>query len=85
IDRSFVGELGNPGENPEIVRTIITLAKNLGMAVIAEVVETPRQRTMLQQFGCDYVQGWLFSHPLDGQAAEALLHAEQDTRHRQPG
>ncbi|MGH7733769.1 MAG: putative bifunctional diguanylate cyclase/phosphodiesterase, partial [Gemmatimonadales bacterium] len=85
IDRSFVGELGNPGENPEIVRTIITLAKNLGMAVIAEGVETPRQRTMLQQFGCDYVQGWLFSHPLDGQAAEALLHAEQDTRHRQPG
>ncbi|HET7024267.1 MAG TPA: EAL domain-containing protein [Gemmatimonadales bacterium] len=76
IDRSFVGELGNPGENPEIVRTIIALAKNLGMAVIAEGVETPRQRTMLQQFGCDYVQGWLFSHPLDREAAEALLDAE---------
>lgn len=76
IDRSFVGALGNSGENPEIVRTIITLAKNLGMAVIAEGVETPRQRTILQQLGCDYVQGWLFSHPLDGDAAEALLRGE---------
>ncbi|MGB7212861.1 MAG: EAL domain-containing protein [Gemmatimonadales bacterium] len=85
IDRSFVGELGNPGENPEIVRTIITLAKNLGMAVIAEGVETPRQRTMLQQFGCDYVQGWLFSHPLDQQAAEALLQGEQGAAARRSG
>jgi EAL domain-containing protein (putative c-di-GMP-specific phosphodiesterase class I) len=73
VNRSFVGALGSAGENTEIVRTIITLAKNLGMAVIAEGVETPRQRTILQQLGCDYVQGWLFSHPLDVGAAEALL------------
>ncbi|HSC59044.1 MAG TPA: EAL domain-containing protein [Gemmatimonadales bacterium] len=85
IDRSFVGALGNPGENPEIVRTIITLAKNLGMAVIAEGVETPRQRTILQQLGCDYVQGWLFSHPLDVDAAAALLGAELAGGSRRPG
>ncbi|HEU5357809.1 MAG TPA: EAL domain-containing protein [Gemmatimonadales bacterium] len=85
IDRSFVGALGNPGENPEIVRTIITLAKNLGMAVIAEGVETPRQRTILQQLGCDYVQGWLFSHPLDVEAAAALLGVELAGGTRRPG
>ena len=73
IDRSFIGALGAPGENPEIVRTIITLGKTLGMAVIAEGIETPRQHQLLLQLGCDYGQGWRFSQPLDIDGAEALL------------
>jgi EAL domain-containing protein (putative c-di-GMP-specific phosphodiesterase class I) len=73
VDRSFVGALGAPGENPEIVRTIITLGKTLGMAVIAEGIETPRQQQILLQLGCDYGQGWRFSQPLDVDGAEALL------------
>ncbi|HET7040777.1 MAG TPA: EAL domain-containing protein, partial [Gemmatimonadales bacterium] len=73
IDRSFIGALGAPGENPEIVRTIITLGKTLGMAVIAEGIETPRQQQLLLQLGCDYGQGWRFSQPLDADGAEALL------------
>ena len=73
IDRSFIGALGAPGENPEIVRTIITLGKTLGMAVIAEGIETPRQHQLLLQLGCDYGQGWRFSQPLDMDGAEALL------------
>lgn len=73
IDRSFIGALGAPGENPEIVRTIITLGKTLGMAVIAEGIETPRQHQLLLQLGCDYGQGWRFSQPLDVDGAEALL------------
>jgi diguanylate cyclase (GGDEF)-like protein len=73
IDRSFVGALGAPGENPEIVRTIITLGKTLGMAVIAEGIETPRQQALLLQLGCDYGQGWRFSQPLDIDGAEGLL------------
>jgi diguanylate cyclase (GGDEF)-like protein len=73
VDRSFVGALGAPGENPEIVRTIITLGKTLGMAVIAEGIETPRQQQILLQLGCDYGQGWRFSQPLDVEGAESLL------------
>ena len=73
IDRSFIGALGAPGENPEIVRTIITLGKTLGMAVIAEGIETPRQHQLLLKLGCDYGQGWRFSQPLDADGAEALL------------
>ena len=73
IDRSFIGALGAPGENPEIVRTIITLGKTLGMAVIAEGIETPRQQQLLLQLGCDYGQGWRFSQPLDADGAEGLL------------
>ncbi|HEU4569042.1 MAG TPA: EAL domain-containing protein [Gemmatimonadales bacterium] len=73
IDRSFIGALGAPGENPEIVRTIVTLGKTLGMSVIAEGIETPRQHSLLQQLGCDYGQGWRFSQPLDPEGAVALL------------
>jgi diguanylate cyclase (GGDEF)-like protein/PAS domain S-box-containing protein len=73
VDRSFVGVLGAPGENTEIVRTIITLGKTLGMSVIAEGIETPRQQQLLLQLGCDYGQGWRFSQPLDLESAENLL------------
>jgi EAL domain-containing protein (putative c-di-GMP-specific phosphodiesterase class I) len=60
IDRSFVSNIGPGGERSEIVRTIVALANNLGMEVIAEGVETPGQLTVLQGVGCDLVQGYLF-------------------------
>ncbi len=73
IDRSFIGRMGAGDENAEIVRTIITLASNLGMQVVAEGVETEAQLAHLRALGCAYGQGYLFSHPVDGEQAAALL------------
>ncbi|MFL5620661.1 MAG: EAL domain-containing protein [Gemmatimonadaceae bacterium] len=65
IDRSFVSNIGPDGEGSEIVRTIVALANNLGMEVIAEGVETPGQVGVLQGVGCDLVQGYLFGGGLN--------------------
>jgi len=73
IDRSFIGRMGLGDENLEIVRTIIMLARNLGMEVIAEGVETKEQLAQLRALSCGYGQGYLFSVPLDAESAAALL------------
>jgi len=65
IDRSFVSNIGPDGEGSEIVRTIVALANNLGMEVIAEGVETHGQVSVLQGVGCDLVQGYLFGGALN--------------------
>jgi diguanylate cyclase (GGDEF)-like protein/PAS domain S-box-containing protein len=70
IDRSFVS--GGDGEN-EIVRTIIMLARNMGMDIVAEGVETKEQLAYLKELKCEYGQGFLFSHPLDVDTACKLL------------
>ncbi|MHC4230310.1 MAG: EAL domain-containing protein [Planctomycetota bacterium] len=76
IDRSFVNRIGKAGENTEIVRTIVMLAHNLGLTVIAEGVENQEHLTHLRSLGCEYGQGYLFSEPVDHEAAEALIAAE---------
>jgi len=73
IDRSFVSQLGVSGENSEIARTIITLARNLGMKVVAEGIETELQLSQLRALGCDWGQGFLLSHPLKPFEVEELL------------
>jgi diguanylate cyclase (GGDEF)-like protein/PAS domain S-box-containing protein len=78
IDRSFVSAIGNDrGENAEIVRTIVTLARHLGMDAVAEGVETPDQLALLKELGCQRVQGYLFAAPVEGGEAERLLAAGQ--------
>jgi diguanylate cyclase (GGDEF)-like protein/PAS domain S-box-containing protein len=72
IDRSFVTRM-NLSKNFEIVRTIVAFASNLGMDVIAEGVETCDQIVQLTNMGCDYVQGYLLSKPVDGDMARELL------------
>ncbi|HSE96898.1 MAG TPA: bifunctional diguanylate cyclase/phosphodiesterase, partial [Blastocatellia bacterium] len=72
IDRSFVTRMNLP-KNSEIVRTIVTLAGNLGMDVIAEGVESGDQIVQLSGMNCEYVQGYLFSQPIDSEAARRLL------------
>lgn len=77
IDRSFIGRMGQGGENSEIVRTINTLAQNLGMEVVAEGVETVDQLIQLKLMKCTLGQGYLFSRPLDAEAAHAFIQAQQ--------
>ena len=74
IDQSFMG-LGK--ESVAIVRTIVTLAHNLGKHVIAEGVETPGQVALLRSLRCEYGQGYFFSKPIDGKAAGLLLAARR--------
>jgi EAL domain-containing protein (putative c-di-GMP-specific phosphodiesterase class I) len=73
IDRSFVSQMGENSENIEIVRTIIMLARNLGMGVVAEGVETKGQLDLLRELGCESVQGFLVSRPLDVDSVEKLI------------
>jgi len=73
IDGSFISRMGGQNENTEIVRTIMSLAENLGMDVVAEGVETLEQVTKLRTFGCKKGQGFFFSRPLPADALESLL------------
>jgi diguanylate cyclase (GGDEF)-like protein/PAS domain S-box-containing protein len=71
IDRSFISER-DVADN-EIVRTIIMLARNLGLDVVAEGVETREQLAYLRTLDCEYAQGFYFAHPLDPSQAELTL------------
>ncbi len=64
IDRSFIDNMQHLEESAELVRTIINMAQNLGLEVIAEGVETEAQLAQLRRLGCTYSQGFLFSKPL---------------------
>lgn len=74
IDRSFVYSVGANGENSEILQTIISLAKNLKMRVIAEGIETHSQLAVLRNLGCDYGQGYLLAKPKSKEETEKLLY-----------
>jgi EAL domain-containing protein (putative c-di-GMP-specific phosphodiesterase class I) len=73
IDRSFVTRMSENNENTEIVRTIIVLAQNLGMDVVAEGVETNEQLFLLQKLGCENGQGYFFSKPVNAEGAEKII------------
>ncbi len=73
IDRSFVGRLESDPESRVITRTVMALAKELGMDVIAEGIETASQLELLQEMGCRYGQGYYFSMPVEPGAARELL------------
>jgi diguanylate cyclase (GGDEF)-like protein len=76
IDRAFVNQMTDGGENIEIVRTISMLAHTLNMSVVAEGVETVQQVEILKKLGCEFGQGYLFSRPLPAIAAEqAIVHS----------
>jgi diguanylate cyclase (GGDEF)-like protein len=74
IDRSFVSRVGEKGENSEVLQTIISLAKNLKMRVIAEGIETESQLAVLRNLGCDYGQGYLLAKPQTRENAEKLVY-----------
>jgi len=73
IDRSFVNNLVNGEEHINMIETIVAIAHNFHMEVIAEGVETPDQQTLLHQMGCERLQGFLFSKPLPPDEISKLL------------
>ena len=73
IDRSFVARMFVNNENFEIVRTIVTLAQNLDLDLIAEGLELSEQLTQLKDLKCHYGQGFLFSYPLEPNAIESWM------------
>jgi diguanylate cyclase (GGDEF)-like protein len=76
IDRSFVGRIGKDGQKAEIVRTILELARDLGMGTIAEGIETEEQLNQLKDLDCQLGQGFLLARPMEPDKAEALLQAQ---------
>jgi diguanylate cyclase (GGDEF)-like protein len=73
IDQSFVRNLGVRPTDDVIVQTIIGMASNLELEVIAEGVETSQQQALLLQYGCCYFQGYLLARPMPVEALYALL------------
>jgi EAL domain-containing protein (putative c-di-GMP-specific phosphodiesterase class I) len=73
IDQSFVHDILTGTDDAIIVETIISMAKSIGIEVIAEGVETEEQRLLLAQLGCQLCQGYLYSQPLPIKAFENFL------------
>jgi diguanylate cyclase (GGDEF)-like protein len=73
IDRSFVSGQGEAIANPDIVRTVIALASQLGLETIAEGIQTEEQEMQLHALRCTYAQGYRFAKPLDVDAAARYL------------
>jgi diguanylate cyclase (GGDEF)-like protein len=71
IDRSFVCDLPGDKEDEAIVCATLSMAKALGLSVVAEGVENAAQRSFLEQQGCGLIQGWLVGRPMDARAFEA--------------
>jgi PAS domain S-box-containing protein len=73
IDRSFTRSIETDLESREIAHLIVTLAHHLNLKVIAEGIETPGQEARLQEFGCEFGQGYFYSPPVDREALHKLL------------
>jgi EAL domain-containing protein (putative c-di-GMP-specific phosphodiesterase class I) len=73
IDRSFISGGGEGGDGMEIARTIMPMAKNLRLDVVAEGVETLEQVALLKKLQCKYAQGYYFSKPLAPEEVTPLL------------
>ena len=73
IDRSFVCRMTEGDQPLQIVRTIIELARAMGMDVVAEGIETTEQYRLLRGMGCRYGQGYLFARPMSAEAVTHLL------------
>ncbi len=78
IDRSFISELQSDGVNAEIVNTIVMLAHNLSLDVVAEGIEEAHQLEHLRSVGCDYAQGYYFAKPMPASDALKALLTEVD-------
>ncbi len=73
IDRTFITNMASEDRSRKIVRTIVRLAQELGMSIIAEGIEAPQEIEVLRELGCDFGQGFLLSPPVPGADATMLL------------
>lgn len=73
IDRSFLKRDLKEPKNLALLKSIVSMAHNLGLDVVAEGIETEEEVSLLQSLDCEYGQGYLFSYPLNCDAAEALM------------
>ncbi|MDO8350159.1 MAG: EAL domain-containing protein, partial [Gallionella sp.] len=80
IDRAFVRNVTTESGDAVIVRTMVGMAQNLGLDVIAEGVETEAQLSLLKSFGCPGYQGYLFSKPLNLEGFECWVNDAQQRR-----
>jgi diguanylate cyclase (GGDEF)-like protein len=84
LDKSLVCNLTTRWKDVAILRSIIGLGKELGLAVIAEGVETEQQFQVLQQLGCPQVQGFLLARPMPQKEAKSMLPEKWGTRYARP-
>ena len=73
IDKSFIFELSNKEKDAKMVKTILNIAKNLGLSIVAEGVETQSQKDFLIEAECDILQGFLFTKPINKEEFELYL------------
>jgi EAL domain-containing protein (putative c-di-GMP-specific phosphodiesterase class I) len=78
IDQSFISRIVGGHNDAPIVGSIVSLARKLGIGVIAEGVETIHQANHLRALDCPHAQGYLFSRPLSAEAARAFLSTETE-------
>ncbi|MCD6039827.1 MAG: cph2 6 [Gammaproteobacteria bacterium] len=79
IDQSFIRDIPASSDSITIVSAIIAMAKELRVKILAEGVETEEQLTFLRKKGCNYIQGYYFSKPVDVKAFTQLLLKSRDT------
>ncbi|MGO9874382.1 MAG: putative bifunctional diguanylate cyclase/phosphodiesterase [Acidimicrobiia bacterium] len=82
IDQTFVSEIGRDARATAIVRGVVTLAKDLGLEVVAEGVETAAQAEMLGELGCQFAQGYLWAQAMPAEQLAQALWAQRTQHHR---
>ena len=73
IDRSFIKDMVENHGDARLVETIVAMAGGLNLGVVAEGVETPDQHQALRERGCNMVQGFFYSNPVDAGTIDSLL------------
>jgi EAL domain-containing protein (putative c-di-GMP-specific phosphodiesterase class I) len=79
IDPSFVAGLGHDDTLTLLTRTVVQVGRDLGLRVIAEGIEQPRQLAALREMGCGFGQGFLVARPMGAPGVEAMIRTSDDT------
>ncbi len=85
IDRSFVTDIVGDADDQTIAKAIIAMGHELRLKVLAEGVESAEQAALLEDFGCDLLQGFHFGHPVPAEAITPMLRSQESSRARAHG